>query len=410
MVPDLQSSMKELREANADTVALLTHLKQFLAGAGPITITVGGTSYTSPSIPDLIQQYRDGTFSSVTIEADGRKAVLSFHDGALQIVDGNGDPMLLEVAKVRYGSIESCTLGDVVAEGCHIGELDAGSIAASKADVESVAVRSLTAGAISVQALGTGDLNADTASFSELHVGRTVFQPRDTLDLFKAGGTVYNHSASDTAFVRAGAYSNWKCSRPYPSGYKAPETMGFQHLPGDAEGWVLTAPDMMAFNGDTAPGNYIGGLMSQIVNFYVMGVGPHGTQALMSSVQVATQSGAIGDSSTGITFATALGWPIRSYVPDTSTSTRFPSNDNGIGIVHEISASDIGHIVYIRTGAQPWPIPRVLEVKYLAGIPVASALGTMYTVPPYSCLRVRLSRYAVDGDGFTLYRNVLELT
>lgn len=409
MVPDLQSSMKELREANADFTALLTQLKQFISGEGPITVMVGGTSYTFPSIPSLIRDYRGGVFDSVVIGSGGSAVTLVVHDGALQVLGKDGNVASLEVATLKYSSIEACTLGSATVEDCHIGQFDAGEVTAKAADVETVSAGTLDAGSIMAHSLNASELDAEEASLLELHVGHYVYVPRDTADLFKEGGTTYSYSVSNAQFVQAGPHNNWKCSLPRPAGGKAPETMGFKQLPADGD-WSRTAPDMMAYNGSTTYNDYARGLSVQLSNFYVMGTGPLGAQAIMANTQSPVQIGTIGDSSPGLPFAMVLGWPLRSYVPDTSVNAAFPQNANGIGILHEISAEDIGHIVYIRTEGELWLVPRLLEVKYIDGKPHSAALGLPCSVPPYTCLRMRLNRYTVEGDGYTLYRNVLELT
>lgn len=416
MVPDLQTSMKELREANADFVQLLTHLKQFVSANGSITLNVGGVDYTFPTIPELIAQYRDGTFDTVTVEAGSKKAILSLHDGALKIADGDGNLVELEVSKLKYGSIESCSLGDVAVDDCSIEKLTARNIVAEQADVANVKAATLDAGAVMAQSLSATRLDADKASIGELRMGRLVFAPRTVMDMFMVAGREYNYKESNTSFTEAGPYGKWKCHYPtleeLQAGYKSPETMGFALLPtsSDNGAWVRTAPDMVSFHGDTVPSDYSGGLAEKVINFYVMGTGAMGAQAIMNPQQVATQRGSIGDSAEGLLFARALAWPLKSFIPNTDAYSGVPQDTaNGIGILHEVSASDIGHIICYRTGARKWSVPRLLEVKYIDGQPVESALGYPYVIQPYSCLCVRLNRYAVTGDGYTVYRNVLEL-
>lgn len=423
MVPDLQTSMKELREANADFVQLLTHLKQFVSANGSVTLNVGGVDYTFPTIPELIAQYRDGTFDTVTVEAGGKKAILSMHDGTLKIADGDGNLVELEVAKLKYSSIESCSLGNVTVDDCSIEKLTARDVIAEKADVASFKAQELDASTVMAQSLNAAQLEADRASVGELRLGRLVFAPRATMDMFMVAGREYNYKAGNVVFVPVGPYSKWKCSTPTPeelaAGYKAPETMGFAQLPLSSSNgaWVRTAPDMVAFHGDTVPAFYLGdplylgGRAGKVINFYVMGTGPMGAQAIMNAGQTRVQGGSIGDSTISLAFARALAWPLKSYAPNPSAYDGFPTDEDaeGLGLLHEVSASDIGHIVCYRTGAHQWTVPRVLEVKYVDGQPVESALGSPYDVPAYSCICFRLNRYASAGDGYTIYKNVLEL-
>lgn len=420
MVADFQTSMKEIREANLAFVSLLKQLKSLVSKKGTITIEIGGTPYTFPTIPSVIEQYRDGNFDEVILRSGGTEIHIKNVDGTLQLSDSEGNLVPLSVSELRYASISHCDIESVTVQECSIDSLDArGSVSIDKINCQSLEVDTLggnTPGYGSFTSLSATNLAAETASLRKVFIRSMVYNPASRIDIFSEGGVPYNYSETDALFVqKAGDFSAYVCREFTPAEQalkpKSPTTMGFSEFRStNGIPQLLRAPDMVTFCGENPFDAYAAERCNMIVNCYTVGTGSFGTQSVVSDVTIRT---GWGSEASGIAFATILGWPLRSFAKDPASDPTIPvrvRQPEGAIFVHEFSSLDTGRIIYIRTLEHAWRIPRRLSVQYENGKPQRGVFDLEYSVPPYTCLRLRAARYAETVDGVTIYRNVLELT
>ena len=412
MVADFQTSMKEIRDANLAFVSLLTQLKRFISDKGTIAITVGGIERTLPTIPSVIESYRNGNFDEIVLKSGTSEVHIRNNDGTLQIVDKEGHLVPLESSILKYSALSGCRVDSVAVKECTIDRLEAGGISVNSASCQSLAVAGqLVATAGMFQSLSTQQLSAGLATIQKLAVRSTVFNPAAQADIFVAQSP-YNYSEYNNVFDNASGGTHAYVCAPTPSeeenGWKSPSTMGFVELPKAEGNRVLLAPDMMSFQGHNLQSSYNEGKAAKISNCYVVGTGGQGTSVEYSTAQ------AVKGPNTYCSFGFLLGWPIRSYVKDPPADPMLPpimqGHPRGIICLHEFSAADIGHIVYIRTFGSKWRIPRRLITTYEGGVLQGGMVDLTYEIPEYTSLRLRLARYPVTDGNKTLYHNVMELT
>lgn len=422
MVADFQTSMKEIREANLAFISLLTQLKHFISNKGTVTIRtyrweagadVVDQEFTLPTIPSIIDAYRGGRFDEIILKSGDTEIHLKNNNGTLQIIDKDGNLVLLEVAKLRYASIANCVVDTATVRECVIDTLEAlGGIDVNRVSCQDLNIAGLLDAASGTFAsLGVSSLTAESASVRKLAVRSMVFNPDSHASIF-AGAAPYNYAAGNAVFepMPSSGLCAYVCAPDVaPADWKDPATMGFTELvPGYPR--VLQAPDMMTFQGNTKCSDY-DGTSYRIANCYAVGTGPQGT-----SIEYSQSLPAMSEFDNGACcpFALILGWPIRSFVRDPGHDGELPpvmaGFDKGVICVHEFSSLDIGRIMYIRTLGNKWKVPRRLTTKYVYGKLQRSRLDLVYEIPPYTSLRVRLARHVVVDGSDTYYHNVLELT
>lgn len=404
--------MKEIREANLAFVSLLTQLKRFISEKGTVAIAIRGEEHVLPTIPSIIEAYRNGEYDELILKQGGKEIHLQNNDGALRIVDKDGNLVNLEVASLRYSMLEDCVFDSVTAESCTITMLESlGSVNMERANCQNLTITNLlTAQSGSFQDLNVALLNASSAFVHNLTASSIVFNPNVHRNVF-ATTVPYNYASGNAAFEDvAGGLHAYMCQPPELSTtWKDPSTMGFVELPAPGNR-LMRSPDMVTYCGNTRFSDYNSGSATRIANCYAIGTGPYGAAVEYS------QAFPIMSSFDGpcCPFALILGWPIRSFVRNPADDPELPSvmrsYAKGTICLHEFSTPDIGRIIYIRTLSNSWKIPRRLIARYSNGKLQRAVLDLEYEIPPYTALRVRLNRYAVqDGDN-TDYHNVLELT
>lgn len=413
MVPDFQTSMKLIRESNQDMVSLIQALRQFLSQRGTITITAGGNTYTLPTLPEIIAQYKGGNFDEIILRDGDNELHLSNMNGHLLITDSQGHLAPIEVSTLKFSTISDCVLAAVSVTNCNIDNFEAANgVTANKASVQNLTVNAYKGTSASFKTLVANILAVDYAAMQKLEVRRMIFNPRDPVDVFADAFGPYDYSSNNALFEPVSGFARYVCNPAYTQSRKSPESMGFVELPLDSGRRLLLAPDMVTFQGNTEYDDYANGDAGKIANCWCMGTGPSGTVSMPNTVWPVR----VGfDSNDGpITFGHILGWPIRSYSGNTANDPSIPAgarSTKGTIFLHEISAADIGRIIYIRTLGNSWRINRRLTARYYDGAHYSDALDMEYRIPPYTCLRLRLNRVAEVVDShYTLYHNVLELT
>ena len=425
MVADFQTSMKEIREANLAFISLLTQLKRFVTGKGTVTVRtyrwdadakadVVDAEWEVPTIPSLIEAYRGGNFDEVVLKSGDSEIHLKNDGNVLQVTDKDGNLASLEVSQLKYAALVGCTIDSATIRECMVDTLEAlGSISVNTVNCQSLSVtNSFVAVSAMLQGLVAAQISASAATIRKLAVHSMVFSPATVRNVF-ATTSPYNYSDHDAVFdtvaVGTHAYVCKPTQAEVSMGWREPSTMGFVELPPSA-GHILTAPDMMAFQGNTAMGNYLQPRSLNIANCYAIGTGPLGTAVHYSTASAVKASG----SAVYCDFGYLLGWPIRSFVREPALDPMLPPvmRDNARGIIclHEFSAADIGRVIFIRTFGNSWKIPRRLTTEYENGVLKGSMLDLDYLIPPYTSLRLRLARHAAVDGAKAIYYNVMELT
>lgn len=415
MVADFQTSMKEIREANLAFISLLVQLKRFISDKGTVTINVGGTEHTLPTIPSIIEAYRGGNFDEITLKSGTSEVHLKNNNGTLQILDKNGNLVPLEVAKLKYAALANCAVSQATVQECAIDVLQAlGGISVDHVDCQSITITDLfTATSGMFQSFSAVLFSANTAVIQKLMVRSILFNPATPINIF-AAQTPYGYNANNDVFDDVSGGNHAYVCNPTQAeilkGWKSPDTMGFVEWPADPLARrVLQAPDMMTFQGTTKYSDVTKGKYLKLANTYVIGTGAYGTMPAYPAV-----AGIKGPGGGYCGFGYLLGWPIRSFVKVPPSDATLPAvmraYPRGIICLHEFSAADIGRIIYIRTFGNSWKIPRRLTTTYENGVLQSGVVDLEYEIPPYTALRLRLARYSVVEGTKITYHNVMELT
>lgn len=393
MVPDFQTSMRVIRESNQSFLDLIMQLRSFLTADTEITVTVGGEPVTLPSLPAVIRAYRGGAFDSITLKSGSDVLTLSTEDGALKVSGPNGLASI-EVDKVVSSQVVSSTAQSVNATSCTIDALNASAaLNVGTISVQDLILNALTVSYLSLQSLSTRSLEATTLTVDKITMGQMYISPGNVKDLFCVpGGSPYNYAASNYVFADASIgstkYKFWKCVG-LSGAAKDPTTYGFYAKP--ANNVPMLAPDAKYLQGDYAANS------TEVDNIGIAALGAYGNRNITyTNVKFLNTP-----------FDVVQSWPVALY-GEGPTAAGY-----GMGFLQEIAPADEGKVMYFRTGGKSWRIARVLSLTYpstSAAEPSTGSLGSYFEVPPYTSLRLRLSRStSTAASGTVEVTNRLEL-
>lgn len=417
MVPDFQTSMKEIREANLDFVNFLLQLKKLLTGDGTISFTIGGETIEVPALPSIIEQYRGGNFTELVLKSGSYEIHLKNNNGTLSIVDKSGAPVTVNAGGIKYSFIDGCTIDSIDAQSCKVDTVEAlGGVQLSSASADELTVNSLTTASASVAELhatnmAVANMRASVATLSSLY-----FTPNTIQNIFAALATgPYVYADGNAQFKSAGSHYHYICCQALATaaGWKDPSSMGFAPMtttvanPNYLVEWALTPPDLLIFQGTTSYDKYEKKTCS---NCYALG-------SAMTNYRVSQACVKIEGSTSPVPFSQILAWPLKSYAavpsayPPLSGLPGAADNADGLIFLHEFEMTDVGRIIRIQTLGNKWKFPRCLANTYSGGVLTGSTVSLVTEIPPYTCLRLRMNRIAsAPSANLSIVYSVLELT
>ena len=122
MSVDFSESIKLIREAHSDSVAILEKWRELLELSGELVLNVKGENgqvvpHTVPTIKEAIDRYLGGTFSRITLTDGTNSVILRLNpNGALELVNTDNSPANMIAMTIAANTIRGAQ-GDVRLEG-----------------------------------------------------------------------------------------------------------------------------------------------------------------------------------------------------------------------------------------------------------------------------------------------------
>lgn len=373
--PDFSTALRIIRESNADFMALVSQIRDFLTTDKELTFTLGNETIVVKGLLALINAYRNGQFVSVTIDGGSSKVVLSMDaDGNLRVEDAGGNLVKVICTSLTASEITASTIASVTAENCDIASAT-GTLNVTGGDVtlETLDVaQALTATSATAKNVSADSVSSGSSYTTDLYIqgDRRMAFP-DQRNVFYDGGA----PVDDFAGKMASGYSNnewdWTSTvaKPYMLGITDP-----------------SIPSLICFQGDNKYSDFdrIPGYPNVIAN----------AQAQAAVGLSSAQKVPFTDNPE---MAPLFAWP-----------WMYSDEVNKNLVLREFHNEDIGREVYYRTYGSPWTIYRTLTFNYSNyNTPLSATLGNPFEIPAYSCVRFLINRTGSNTEGTSV--SILEI-
>lgn len=406
-IGDNSAALEVMRDANNDFLVFIANLRKFLTASGPITFNLGSDSFTVSSLCDLISDYRNGIFESVTIGGtdSGSQVRLSVDSsGNLVVSDSQGNLVTLLCTKVATSQVENCDVNEMEAFNCRIQSITGatsvtgGNVKLSSLSVSRLTVEVLDALSAEVQQL---TVTGSVTCTNMLIYGSRKYVPKTQRNVFYRNNQALNNAASLLEFSAGG---EWIMTEYYNGSYNynrlKPVDLGVRYGELSRVPPVGTSvPDLVRLYGNTKYSDFVN--TSGI--FFTMS----------SPIPVPSNVKAYVTNPTGSVYtvvpitgtpelAAAIMWP----------TAMTPTIMGGAGVMYVTSfvSTDLGKEIYYEVHENPWKIYRRMRVDYDPSDntkPVGVSFEGMVELPEYTCSRYIVRAHDSLFDNPTATRTVI---
>lgn len=381
-IADSSTALAVMKTANADFLTFIENFKAFLGGTSDVTFTMGNYSVTVKSLLNLIKDYRDGVFTSLTIggQSTGLQVTLSVDSvGRLKVSDTSGNLAYIECDTLSGAFVKDSTVLSVTATDCTVKNIrGTTSVQGGSVRLDSMELKSLSVGSLDTPMINTGILSVNNSLLCSglVVLGSRRFLPKSTRNVFYEDNSPVDGVASAIT-VNTDGY--WDMT----TGSGTPATFGFMEGTVTYTGGVAVGgrlPGQVFIRGNNAYTDFVIGS--------VMMTNPTNILAYVS----ATGSGnfykhVLAGGAGSYELAALALWPTGTY----------NTTEQGVGALYlsSFAAADIGNDVYYRTGASDWHIYRTMRIHYTSGSTIAFvAFEDKYRINRHSCVRFIAGMYS----------------
>lgn len=380
---DYNTAIRDIRVANDDFIQLLAKLHDFLTTNKTLKFYFGDETVVIDGLLALIDNYKNGRFTSVTIGVGDNSVLLSVDtEGNLKVSDINGNLVGVVCSGLSFSDISDTTIDSATMTECNI-ESVVGDIKVSGGEIS---LESLHANNLSATSLVARNISTTIATIEESHTTDMYIQGdrrmafSDTRNVFYEGGVTIDSFVEKMEGGYSGANPIWV----WDNCVAKPSMLGLQQQN------LGTLPNLITICGNNKYSDFMTFLgrpfnINNVVGFAFVDNTP-AVKVSLTEVPL---------------MASVFLWPYAAY-----EGYVFTNWDNKNIYVSEFKPEDIGKEIYYRTAGSAWTIYRTLTIHYNNQQAISASLGTPYEIPPYSCVKFIVNRTGTVLSGIV---SILEL-